>query len=119
VIGPNGSGKSNVIDSLLFVFGKRAKEMRFSKLNELIHVSADATKQPKKGSVAVEFVEIQDRPGEEYQEIPGTEFSIKRVVRQDGISEYYIDSEKSKQDDVVDLLKSKGIDLKNNRFLIL
>lgn len=32
VIGPNGSGKSNVIDSLLFVFGKRAKEMRFNKL---------------------------------------------------------------------------------------
>ena len=25
VIGPNGSGKSNLIESLLFVFGKRAK----------------------------------------------------------------------------------------------
>ena len=28
IIGPNGSGKSNLIDSLLFVFGKRAKWMR-------------------------------------------------------------------------------------------
>lgn len=46
--------------------------------------------------MAVEFVEIQDRPGEDYQEIAGTEFSIKRVVRSDGISEYYIDSEKTK-----------------------
>lgn len=26
VVGPNGSGKSNVIDALLFVFGKRAKQ---------------------------------------------------------------------------------------------
>jgi len=25
VVGPNGSGKSNCIESLLFVFGKRAK----------------------------------------------------------------------------------------------
>ena len=28
VVGPNGSGKSNVIDALLFVFGKRAKQAR-------------------------------------------------------------------------------------------
>ena len=27
VVGPNGSGKSNVIDSMLFVFGKRAKQV--------------------------------------------------------------------------------------------
>jgi len=27
-VGPNGSGKSNVIDALLFVFGKRAKQAR-------------------------------------------------------------------------------------------
>ncbi|GKE57835.1 structural maintenance of chromosomes protein 4 [Tanacetum coccineum] len=26
VVGPNGSGKSNVIDAMLFVFGKRAKQ---------------------------------------------------------------------------------------------
>ena len=25
VVGPNGSGKSNLIESLLFVFGKRAR----------------------------------------------------------------------------------------------
>ena len=28
VVGPNGSGKSNLIESLLFVFGKKAKQMR-------------------------------------------------------------------------------------------
>lgn len=26
VVGPNGSGKSNVIDAMLFVFGRRAKQ---------------------------------------------------------------------------------------------
>lgn len=30
VVGPNGSGKSNVIDAMLFVFGKRAKQVRHS-----------------------------------------------------------------------------------------
>ena len=40
VVGPNGSGKSNLIESLLFVFGKRAKRMRLNKLAELIHSSA-------------------------------------------------------------------------------
>lgn len=27
-MGPNGSGKSNVIDAMLFVFGKKAKKVR-------------------------------------------------------------------------------------------
>lgn len=39
VIGPNGSGKSNLIDSLIFVFGKRASFMRLKKLRDLIHTS--------------------------------------------------------------------------------
>jgi structural maintenance of chromosome 4 len=30
-VGPNGSGKSNLIESLLFVFGKRASKMRTKK----------------------------------------------------------------------------------------
>lgn len=32
VVGPNGSGKSNVIDAMLFVFGKRAKKLRLNKV---------------------------------------------------------------------------------------
>ena len=41
VVGPNGSGKSNVIDAMLFVFGKRAKQLRLNKVSELIHNSTD------------------------------------------------------------------------------
>ena len=33
VVGPNGSGKSNVIDAMLFVFGKRAKQLRLNKVS--------------------------------------------------------------------------------------
>ena len=32
VVGPNGSGKPNVIDAVLFVFAKRAKQIRMNKV---------------------------------------------------------------------------------------
>lgn len=41
IIGSNGSGKSNLIDAMLFLFGKRANKMRLEKLNELIHNSSE------------------------------------------------------------------------------
>ena len=41
IIGPNGSGKSNIIDALLFIFGKKAKRIRLKQLKELIHNSAE------------------------------------------------------------------------------
>lgn len=44
VVGPNGSGKSNVIDALLFVFGKKASQLRLSKVSELIHKSSGNSK---------------------------------------------------------------------------
>ena len=33
VVGPNGSGKSNVIDAMLFVFGKKATKMRLKNVS--------------------------------------------------------------------------------------
>jgi structural maintenance of chromosome 4 len=33
IVGPNGSGKSNLIESMLFIFGKRANQLRFQKLH--------------------------------------------------------------------------------------
>lgn len=40
VVGPNGSGKSNGIDAMLFVFGRRAQQIRLKKVTERIHNSA-------------------------------------------------------------------------------
>jgi structural maintenance of chromosome 4 len=72
VVGPNGSGKSNCIESLLFVFGKRAKQMRLSKLSELIHKSAqhpDCTT----ATVCVHFSDIQDHDDpDSFTEVPGS-----------------------------------------------
>ena len=60
VVGPNGSGKSNVIDAMLFVFGKKAKKLRLNKVSELIHKS-DQFPDLEFCRVSVHFVDIIDR----------------------------------------------------------
>ena len=59
MVGPNGSGKSNVIDAMLFVFGKRAKQLRLSKVSELIHNSTHH-RNLEQARVSVHFQEIVD-----------------------------------------------------------
>ncbi|KAJ6245863.1 structural maintenance of chromosomes protein [Anaeramoeba flamelloides] len=118
VIGPNGSGKSNVIDGMLFVFGKKAKQIRQKKLSELIHRSK---KYPNldRAEVSVFFHEIIDEDDDTYRVVPNSEFSVKRSIKRKGASQYYINNKKSTTKGVTLLLKSKGIDLDYNRFLIL
>lgn len=123
VIGPNGSGKSNVIDSLLFVFGRSAKKIRLEKLSELIHSSAA---HPNVGysSVTAHFVRILEseederHPGQRV-ELRGSEIAVRREVYRSGASQYFIDGKRSTQKDVERRLIDEGIDLDHNRFLIL
>lgn len=70
IVGPNGSGKSNVIDAMLFVFGKRAKKLRLNKVSELIHRS-DTYPNLDFARVSVHFVDIVDVEGSEddYEEV--------------------------------------------------
>ena len=61
VVGPNGSGKSNVVDAMLFVFGKRAKKLSLNKVSELIHTSSKfQTRLFPYAHVSVHFQEIID-----------------------------------------------------------
>ncbi|GIL65143.1 hypothetical protein Vafri_18951 [Volvox africanus] len=118
VVGPNGSGKSNVIDAMLFVFGRRAKQLRFNKVSELIHNSQNY-RNLEYARVTVHFQEILDQEGDQYTVVPGSEFSVARTAQRNNESNYYVNGRKVSTKDVTDLLKSKGIDLDNNRFLIL
>lgn len=51
--------------------------------------------------------------------VPGSEFSVARTALRSNESHYYINKRKVGTKEVTDLLKTKGIDLDNNRFLIL
>ena len=123
VIGPNGSGKSNVIDSMLFVFGRNAKKLRLDKLAEVIHNSA-AHPNLSYASVTVNFVRLLETAAEEKdpdqrQEVVNSELRIKREVFRSGVSQYYIDGVRSTQKEVIECLIAHGVDLEHNRFLIL
>lgn len=122
VVGPNGSGKSNVIDAMLFVFGKRAKKLRLNKVSELIHKS-DGVKDnpPTSARVSVHFQDIVDTGSgdEDYRVIPNTEVVVTRIAKKDNTSTYKLNGKNSSFKDIATYLNSKGIDLDNNRFLIL
>ena len=51
--------------------------------------------------------------------INGSEFSVSRIAHANNKSEYFIDDVQTTFGQIASLLKSKGIDLDNNRFLIL
>ncbi|KAJ1638344.1 RecF/RecN/SMC N terminal domain-containing protein [Pavlovales sp. CCMP2436] len=118
VVGPNGSGKSNVIDAMLFVFGKRAKQMRQAKVADLIHCSEQFPELPF-ARVVVHFVDIYDREGSEYDVVPGSELEVSRVAYSDSSSKYFVNGRPSSFSEVVVLCKARGVDLDHNRFLIL
>ncbi len=54
-----------------------------------------------------------------FSAIPGSQFSISRTAHRSNQSDYYINDKKVSPKDVADKLKGKGIDLENNRLLIL
>uniref|UniRef100_A0A452ZFG6 SMC hinge domain-containing protein n=1 Tax=Aegilops tauschii subsp. strangulata TaxID=200361 RepID=A0A452ZFG6_AEGTS len=103
---------------MLFVFGKRAKQMRLNKVSELIHNSSNHQNLDSAG-VSVHFQEIIDLDGGNYKVVEGSEFSITRVAFRDNTSRYYINNRGSNFTEVTKVLKGKGVDLDNNRFLIL
>ncbi|GMH39534.1 hypothetical protein BSKO_07432 [Bryopsis sp. KO-2023] len=118
VVGPNGSGKSNIIDAMMFVFGKKATKLRLKKVSGIIHKSA---KHPnfQYARVTVHFQEILDEESDNGDPIPGSEFSITRSATSENKSEYFINADKASFKDVAEVMLQKGIDLKHNRFLIL
>ncbi|KAK9962804.1 hypothetical protein ABG768_008156 [Culter alburnus] len=118
IIGPNGSGKSNVIDSMLFVFGYRAQKIRSKKLSVLIH-SSDEHPDIQSCTVEVHFQKIVDKEGDDYEVIPNSSFYVSRTAGKDNSSAYHINGKKATFKDVGALLRSHGIDLDHNRFLIL
>ncbi|AFN83314.1 chromosome segregation ATPase [Encephalitozoon romaleae SJ-2008] len=100
IVGANGSGKSNVIDSILFVLGFRARKMRHSSMEGLIY-KGDGTESMC------------------YVELGFNKFRIKREVCLPRRSRYFVDGEEASSAVVMSLLNSEGVDMEHNRFLIL
>jgi structural maintenance of chromosome 4 len=121
VVGPNGSGKSNVIDALLFVFGKRAAQLRLKRVSELIHHSSNSGDAPSSAKVSVFFHEIIDsgEGDEDYEIVPDSEVVLTRIARRDNTSVYQWNGTTKPLSEIAKYLITKGVDLQHNRFLIL
>lgn len=90
--------------------------MRLKNLKELIHNSSQHFCQ--KAEVTVEFIEFKESEGQPDDII--REFSISRSVsKTESGTKFYIDQKLVEKKEVTNLLMEKGVDLKNNRFLIL
>ncbi|KAK6089985.1 hypothetical protein P3W45_001031 [Vairimorpha bombi] len=100
IVGPNGSGKSNIIDSILFVLGFRAKKMRHTQLTDLIY--NDGTKEKSC------FVELTFN-----------KFKIKREINVNKSTKYYCDGKEISNSDLITKMMEEGVDMEHNRFLIL
>eukprot|EP01054_Gregarina_sp_Poly1_P004699 Gregarina_sp_Poly_1__4698@NODE_250_length_10686_cov_97_967134_g219_i0_p1_GENE_NODE_250_length_10686_cov_97_967134_g219_i0NODE_250_length_10686_cov_97_967134_g219_i0_p1_ORF_typecomplete_len1339_score311_13SMC_N/PF02463_19/1_5e46SMC_N/PF02463_19/2e03SMC_N/PF02463_19/1_3e57AAA_15/PF13175_6/0_0021AAA_23/PF13476_6/1_2e14AAA_23/PF13476_6/2_2e03AAA_21/PF13304_6/0_00037AAA_21/PF13304_6/0_0021AAA_29/PF13555_6/6_1e08SMC_hinge/PF06470_13/4_5e03SMC_hinge/PF06470_13/2e06DUF2813/PF11398_8/1_1e06DUF2813/PF1139 len=116
IVGPNGSGKSNIIDALLFVFGRRAAQLRQKKIVDLIH-SSDLDK-PNWAKVSVFMAYISEQSGDRCPSKHDA-FCVSRDVHRDGSSKYQLDGRTVTHNEMVEFLKSQQIDLEHNRFLIL
>ena len=112
IVGPNGSGKSNIIDSILFVLGYRAKKLRHSLLKDLIHNGCNEC-----------FVELIFNRFKVSRSIKskalGEENENNQNFSKSCVSKYYLNDSEISSTDLMNFLKSEGIDLDNNRFLIL
>ena len=69
--------------------------------------------------VAVHFYRVFDKHDGSCEVIPGSAFSISRDAFKSNTSRYFIDDKPSNFTEVTTLLRDYGVDLDNNRFLIL
>ncbi|CAG2178080.1 unnamed protein product, partial [Oppiella nova] len=88
------------------------------KLSVLIH-SSDSYPALTFCKVIVHFALINDKPGEDFEFVSGSQFTVSRTANKDNSSHYCVDDRKVQFKEVSKLLSSHGIDLRYNRFLIL
>ncbi|OAG29657.1 structural maintenance of chromosome 4 [Nematocida displodere] len=105
IVGPNGSGKSNVIDSVLFVLGFKAKRLRHAKAEDLIHTGEP---RPQTSTVTIYFVDQNN-----------STLNVSRTVNLKGKSVYMLNGTAATIESISETLKLYNVDLVNNRFMIL
>ncbi|GMH64712.1 hypothetical protein TrST_g10115 [Triparma strigata] len=113
VVGPNGAGKSNLMDALSFVLGVNQKDLRSSKLQELIfrppsQKPTDPTKL--KASVTLVYADSFDAGS------PETRFT--REITPKGSSEYKVNKKKVTKENYEAALSDINVLVKARNFLV-
>ncbi|MBO5414886.1 MAG: AAA family ATPase [Bacilli bacterium] len=106
IVGPNGSGKSNVVDAVRWVLGEQSvKSLRGDGSMSDVIFSGSKSRNP----LNVASVELIFDNNDHYLNIPYTDISIKRKVYRSGENEYYLNGEKCRLKDILNLLLDTGV----------
>ena len=105
IVGPNGSGKSNVVDAVRWVLGEQSvKQLRGEgAMSDVIFSGSKSRKASNYASVTLLF-DNTDR----YLSLDIDEVSIKRTIYRTGENEYFINNEKCRLKDILDLFMDTG-----------
>lgn len=92
ILGSNGSGKSNIIDSVLFTFGRKANTLRSMKLVNLIHSFDEEHRLFASSSIFLKFEKTSKKKFLKKTK----EICISRKIFQNKKSIYYLNGKESK-----------------------
>ncbi len=105
IVGPNGCGKSNVSDAIRWVLGEQSsKNLRGKSMQDVIFSGTESRKAMGYCEVSLIF----DNTTRTYA-IDIDEITITRKLYKSGESEYFINKERCRLRDIVDLFRDTGI----------
>ena len=108
VVGPNGCGKSNVIDAVRWVLGEsRASALRGESMQDVIFNGSTSRKPVGRASVELAFDNSLGKAAGQWSSY--AEICIKRVLRRDGESTYYINNIHVRRRDIADIFLGTGL----------
>lgn len=106
IVGPNGSGKSNIVDAIRFVLGEQSvKSLRGDNLMVDVIFGGSKDRNP----MHVASVSLTFDNHDHYLNIPYDNVSVKRRLYKTGDNEYFLNGEKCRLKDIVDLFLDSSI----------
>ena len=106
IVGPNGSGKSNIVDAIRWVLGEQSvKNLRGDGgMSDVIFAGSESRKAKNVASVELVFDNSDHYLNVEYSEV-----SVKRRVYRSGENEYFINNNKCRLKDIINLFLDSGV----------
>lgn len=105
IVGPNGSGKSNITDAIKWVLGEQsAKSLRGSKMEDVIFSGA---KHRNAQNFAEVRLQLDNQLG--FLNIDAENVTVTRRLYRSGESAFYINNERTRLKDVVELFLDSGL----------
>ncbi len=106
IVGPNGSGKSNVVDAVRWVLGEQSvKQLRGDNSMSDIIFSGSKSRNPLNTC----YVELIFDNSDKYINLDYSEISIKRKAYRTGENEYFLNGERCRLKDIINILLDTGM----------